>query len=215
MARTKIDIFHAYATKVPLGAFKKQRFAVCSGMSWWRGGSPGSVHMAQIMHEKCGIMCDDQKVLNQLLIDRKAVGMTWEWPDHVLSSRLVDLVDKRYDGLLTRGMIGRSNVTQHVAKLWDRDFAFRGPLELDSNETSTTSSGTVQGADSLSSSSSSSKYLSCPIGNHTSRDNNWVAMPIVHVRSRAESIQAKIKSFQQWDKLCGIDLDGTQQDVII
>lgn len=215
VASTNIDIFHAYATKFPLGVYNKQRFVVCSGMSWWRGNSPRSIHMAEIMHRTCGVQCDDQTVLNRLLIDEVSVQMTWEWPDHVKKSRLVDPTDQRFDGILTRGMVGRSNITQHIAKIWDRDFAFRGPLEFSSDEntnlTDTISSGSGSGGSKNNQQGSSSllSSLPCPITNPTSRSNNWVAMPIVRVYSPAEAIQAKLDSFHQWDTLCGIELDQT------
>jgi Nucleotide-diphospho-sugar transferase len=147
-----IDVWHAYATKYPRRTFAVQGFVVCSGMSWWRS-SPASIHYAELMQKACGEMCDDQRVLNALM--EQQLNMTWDWTPQVLQSRIgVDAAslnatsttttkkknyalsdttsttpDPRYVGLLTKSLTGRSNLIPGLQLgIWDRNFAFRGPL---------------------------------------------------------------------------------------
>ena len=124
-----VDVWHAYATKFPLNAFAKQGFCVCSGMSWWRA-SPGGIRFARLMRDSCGDMCDDQRVLNNLLSTSPKLNMTWIWTTEAQKSRLTNSStnDPRFLGLPTLGISGHSEVTGHTARIWDRDFAFRGPL---------------------------------------------------------------------------------------
>jgi hypothetical protein len=150
-----IDVWHAYATKYPRRTFAVQGFVVCSGMSWWRSSS-ASIQYAQLMQKACGEMCDDQRVLNALM--EQQLNMTWDWTPEVLQSRIgVDaaslnatittttkkkkkndlsdtttttaIPDPRYVGLLTKSLTGRSNLMPGLKLgIWDRNFAFRGPL---------------------------------------------------------------------------------------
>lgn len=126
---TDVDVWHAYATKFPRKAFSKQGFCVCSGISWWRA-SPGGKKMARVMRDTCGDMCDDQRELNNLLSSSPALNMTWQWTEEVRQSRLTNKTtnDPRFLGLPTAELSGHSDVTGHKAKIWNRDFAFRGPL---------------------------------------------------------------------------------------
>lgn len=126
---TDIDVWHAYATKFPRKAFAKQGFCVCSGMSWWRA-SPAAIRMARLMRDTCGDMCDDQRELNNLLSSSPALNMTWHWTEQVERSRLTNATtnDPRFLGLPTTELSGHSDVTGHTARIWNRDFAFRGPL---------------------------------------------------------------------------------------
>ncbi len=126
---TDVDVWHAYATKFPRKAFSQQGFCVCSGMSWWRA-SPGGIQFARLMRNTCGDMCDDQRELNNLLSTSPLLNMTWHWTEEAKQSRIANLTtnDPRFLGLPTVGISGRSYITGHQARIWDRDFAFRGPL---------------------------------------------------------------------------------------
>lgn len=150
-----VDVWHAYATKYPNKAFVKQGFTVCGGMSWWRASKP-SIHFAKLVHNACGIMCDDQRVLNNLQLD---VNMAWDWTPSILASRvsnrtLTSADEERFVGLPTLGLTGMSNVTGHKARVWDRDFAFRGPLQPDQCP--------------------KNNWVSMPIVEARSRYQNWV-----------------------------------------
>jgi hypothetical protein len=129
---SSVDVWHAYATKYPRNAFSKLGFTVCGGMSWWRASAP-AIRFAKIIHENCGIMCDDQRVLNNLLADETKLNMTWYRTSEMLNSRITNATtrDKRFLGLPTIGILGYCSVTGHRAGIWDRDFAFRGPVDPD------------------------------------------------------------------------------------
>eukprot|EP00980_Cylindrotheca_fusiformis_P028260 scaffold22589_cov138-Cylindrotheca_fusiformis.AAC.23 len=149
-----VDVWHAYATKYPNKVFLKQGFTVCGGMSLWRASKAG-IEFARLIQYACGIMCDDQRVLNNLLLD---INMTWGWTDATLASRISNnsvSVDQRFVGLPTLGLLGSSSVTGHKARVWDRDFAFRGPLEPDQCP--------------------KSNWVSMPIVEAKSRFQNWEA----------------------------------------
>ena len=124
-----VDVYLAYATKFPRKAFGVQGFCVCSGMSWWRA-SPGAIRFARVMRDTCGNMCDDQRELNNLLSISPKLNMTWQWTTEARQSLVTNETtnDPRFLGLPTRGISGYSTVTGHRVQIWDRDFAFRGPL---------------------------------------------------------------------------------------
>lgn len=126
---TEIDVWHAYATKFPRKAFGRQGFVVCSGMSWWRSSS-GGIRFAKLMQHTCGDMCDDQRILNELLTDPDRLNMTWHWTETAKQSKITNATtdDPRFLGLPTIGISGESSVTEHKARIWDREFAFRGPI---------------------------------------------------------------------------------------
>lgn len=125
---SSVDVWHAYATKYPRKMFFLQGFVVCSGMSWWRA-SPAGIHFSRIMHEACGEMCDDQRVLNAIL--QSDLGMNWEWTPEIKASRISNATesDPRFVGLLQKETYGTSNVTGHRAGIWGRDFAYRGLVD--------------------------------------------------------------------------------------
>lgn len=166
-----IDVWHAYATKFPPKIYKQQGFTVCGGMSWWRA-SVGAIRFLEMFRERCPVTCDDQRVMNNLLID-PALNMTWFWTQKLQDSRITSATttDENLLGLPTLSILGTSNITGHKARVWDRNFALRGRI----NEP-------------------------CP-------NNNWVSMPIVEASSRARKWIAKLDSFDNWDKNCGITLN--------
>lgn len=145
-----VDVWFAYATKYPNKVFMQQGFTVCGGMSWWRA-SRGAVDFVRFMHGTCGIMCDDQRLLNNLLLQ---VNMTWDWTPTVLNSRIQD-GDERFVGLPSLGLTGSSARFGFKARIWDRDVAYRGllqPQECPKNN-----------------------WISMPIVDAKSRYQNWMA----------------------------------------
>ncbi|KAL3928062.1 MAG: hypothetical protein SGBAC_012810 [Bacillariaceae sp.] len=145
-----VDIWFAYATKYPNKIFAQQGFTVCGGMSWWRASKP-AIAFARLIHESCGIMCDDQRLLNNLLLQ---INMTWDWTPNVRNSRVQD-GDERFVGIPTLGLKGESARIGYKARIWDRDVAFRGHLEP--NECP------------------KNNWISMPIVDAKSRYQNWIA----------------------------------------
>ena len=128
--QTTVDVWHAYATKFPTKEFREQGFVVCSGMSWWRA-SPEAIAFAKLMTDACGDRCDDQRVLNRLLVH--SLNMTWDndiTPDR-MASRTTNRTesDPRMVGLFTKEIFGRSLRTHHTTGIWNRSFAYRGSID--------------------------------------------------------------------------------------
>ena len=107
-----------------------QGFVVCSGMSWWRATS-ASIEYAQLMHQACGQMCDDQRVLNVFMEQQLKMAWNVDPSDFSLKTRISNKTesDPRFVGLMTQSIHGTSNrIAGLTIKIWHRDFAFRGPL---------------------------------------------------------------------------------------
>ena len=126
----KVDVWHAYATKYPRRTYGVQGFVVCSGMSWWRS-TQASIEYATLMHQACNTMCDDQRVLNVLIEQQLQIKWSVNASDSSLPTRISSETesDPRFIGLMTQSIEGTSNrIPGLTVKVWDRDFAFRGPL---------------------------------------------------------------------------------------
>ncbi len=122
------DVFHAYETRHPEIVFQQQGFCVCGGMSWFRA-SPKVIHFIKHVVAHCQDLCDDQDILNRIIL--YSLNMTWDYtPDTFgpTAKRTSNHTDARFNGLLQKGLSGTSGVTGHRVKIWDRDFAYRGPL---------------------------------------------------------------------------------------
>ena len=126
----RVDVWHAYATKYPRRTYGVQGFVVCSGMSWWRA-TQSSIEYATLMHQACDTMCDDQRVLNVLIEQQLQMKWNVNASDFSLPTRISNETesDPRFVGLMTQSIEGASNrISGLTIKVWDRDFAFRGPL---------------------------------------------------------------------------------------
>ena len=91
-------------------------------MGWFRS-SPSTIQFVQTLVDRCGILCDDQIVMNSILAFD--MGMDWnvtDWHKSILTNHTID----SQNGLLKHGFTGVSNNTGHKVMIWDRDFAFRG-----------------------------------------------------------------------------------------
>lgn len=105
------DVIHAYSNIMPVYVLEQMGFTVCGGMSWLRA-TPPTIDFIQRLVDKCGTICDDQIVLNEMILNEMAI----EWDEdttNVTSN--------------TQSRTGRSNTTGHAVKVWDHDLAYRGP----------------------------------------------------------------------------------------
>jgi hypothetical protein len=125
---SEYDVFHALETKHPGDVFDAIGFVVCGGMGWFRS-SPSTIQFAQRMVNECGVLCDDQVVLNKILAFD--MGMVWNLTDWHKSVRTTNKKDHRLDGVLIKGFTGESTKTGHKVMLWDREFAYRGENDPD------------------------------------------------------------------------------------
>lgn len=123
MESSEFDVFHAYETKHPTKIFDQQGFVVCGGMGWFRANER-TIKFLEVMVKSCGDYCDDQVVLNQLL--SSTLQIKW---DKKTDAARTKSDDQRFDGLLEKSITGVSDLTGHKIKIWDRDLAFRGPVD--------------------------------------------------------------------------------------
>jgi hypothetical protein len=160
------DVIHAYSNFMPVHVLKQMGFTVCGCMSWLRA-TPPTIDFVQRLVEKCGILCDDQIVLNEMIANEMAIE--WDKDTTNVTSN-------------TESRIGRSNTTGHTVKIWDHNLAYRGPALIANG---------------------------CPIENI---ETNWIAMPlgdpsvIPFKVTRANGHQLKLRMFDAWDKMCGINI---------
>ena len=141
-----VDIFHAYSTSYPTNVFEEMGLTVCGGLSWLRA-SPRVIRFVGSLVNKCtcrGLIektnaaataatdvrpvvsekecrecsCDDQVALNELL---------WKGKHKIVWDRNITkpkgLKDWQWEPIM-----GISTTTRHRVAIWDRNFAYRGPL---------------------------------------------------------------------------------------
>ena len=188
---SEYDVYHALETKHPSEVYDDQGFVFCGGMGWFRA-SPQTKTFIQSMVSQCGVICDDQVLLNQIV----AYQLNMEWhrtADHhntttsVSSNQDFDSPFEnhfsRIEGLVTNGFTGYSRVTGHKSKVWDRDFAYRGENNPET----------------------------CP-------PNNWVSMPFVIMAWRNQGPSHKLSSYDMWDRTCPSQYtnstEGKKKDLI-
>ena len=124
------DVMHAYATYYPAAVKAEMGFVVCSGHQWLRATN-ATIRFMDLVMDECRHQdkCDDQIAYNGA-IHRKA-HIQWDQDPNRTNARRV-VADGYMNGLLKETLTGRSNVTNHTVKVWDRDFATRWKGDPDS-----------------------------------------------------------------------------------
>ena len=120
------DVYHAYEMWYPTNIASKFGFVVCSGHQFLRA-SPETIRFLELVIARCGgSMCDDQVTYNHVFF--YDLNVIWdggiETPNHAGALR-IHAPNTENDGLLVESVTGRSSVTNHTIKIWDRDFAWR------------------------------------------------------------------------------------------
>jgi len=197
----KYDVMHAYEGRSPGHIFEKIGFTVNGGMNWLQA-TPSCIAFVRKLVEACGAMCDDQVVLNEMIADPQVLGIEWDsqGTEEFLSNGENDRDDnfekpKRYNDesfneddenqsellnlpLPSQARIGRSTVTGHTIKIWDRDWVFRGdqnnPRQCPSNGSDT--------------------WIAMPFP-----DPDMFKRKL----TRGSSIKYKLAMFDAWDTGCG------------
>jgi hypothetical protein len=122
------DVIHAYEMAFPPHLFKEYGFVVCGGMTWYTANNRTLDFLRRLEHlcsaGGTGSQCNDQVEVNRFILVPEIGGVVW---DETPNQRRVNSTDSN-NGLLEIGQTGRSNVTGHKLKIWDRDFAWRGPI---------------------------------------------------------------------------------------
>ena len=119
------DVYHAHEMRYPTDIFNEFGWVVCSGQQFLRS-SPNTLRFMDLMMEHCpGEKCDDQVTYNNVFfhhLEVKWYGITN--PNHKGALR-VNSTHPENNNLLVESVTGRSKVTNHTIKIWDRDFAWR------------------------------------------------------------------------------------------
>ena len=130
------DVYHAYEMKFPKHFYFRNRFVVCGGHSFFRASPETMRYMEFVLNDCDSDKCNDQVVLNRVLFNSLDVKWDNGDPNHARALRINATGD---DGsspekqrnkaennyLLVESATGRSRVTNHTIKIWDRDFAWR------------------------------------------------------------------------------------------
>ncbi len=161
------DVIHAYASGFPEHIHKQIGFTICGCMSWLKA-TPQTIQFVEKFIERCGSMCDDQILINELIAD----GLDIEWANNATR----------------KARFGRSKVTGHTVKIFDRDWVYRGWVKERRD------------------------YPFCP-----GRDDNWIAMPhpkknILRTPFNRDTAPLfKTAMFDYFDKTCR--LNNTKKNI--
>jgi len=112
------DVIHAYETYYPLDVFEARGFVVCGGMTWFHA-NPRTIDFVQRVVNKCGKYCDDQIIVNQMILND--LQIQWDSTDHLPPPEL----RKNHSTVNEKEMTGTSVATGHSVKIWPRHFAYR------------------------------------------------------------------------------------------
>lgn len=118
------DVYHAYELGYPTHLKRDHGFVICGGHHFFRS-SDATIRYLDMAVNDCGGKCDDQVVFNELLWK---LDIEWdgEEPSHPGAKRIVSPAANTMNAdLLVESATGRSRITNHTFKIWDRDFAWR------------------------------------------------------------------------------------------
>ena len=119
------DAYHAFEMMYPVHVYKEFGFVICSGHQFIRS-SPESIKFMEIVMKRCNSQkCDDQVIYNTVFFNDLKIN--WDnnvYPDNDQALR-VNSTHVENGNLLVESVTGRSTVTNHTIKIWDRDFTWR------------------------------------------------------------------------------------------
>mmetsp|Transcript_9978 Transcript_9978/g.18244 ORF Transcript_9978/g.18244 Transcript_9978/m.18244 type:complete len:390 (+) Transcript_9978:92-1261(+) len=123
------DVYHAYEMRYPTSIYNQFGFVVCSGHQFLRS-SPATFEFMKLVLRRCsGSKCDDQVTYNKVFF--YDLDIQWDLdggedsPNNVRGALRVNTTHPENTKLLVESFTGRSRVTNHTVKIWDRDFAWR------------------------------------------------------------------------------------------
>jgi len=116
------DVLHSYeGQEIPEQVHEQIGITVHAGMMWLQA-NPSTVKFVQKLVDRCQSMCNDQIILNEMIVDHSALGIEWD----EISEENVENSD------YTKSRTGRAAVTGHTVKVWDSSWVYRG-LECPDN----------------------------------------------------------------------------------
>lgn len=119
------DAFHAFEMRYPEEIYDEVGLVVCSGHQFLRSSPGGLRFIDQVLAFCTRAKCDDQVVYNRVIF--RQLDVRWDGmdrPDRPGALRVNSTIEEN-DTLLVESVTGRSRVTNHTIKIWDRDFAWR------------------------------------------------------------------------------------------
>jgi hypothetical protein len=177
---SEFDAIFALEQKFPVEIFQKQGFVLCGGMTFLKATN-ATVEIMERLLEKCDggtKRCDDQVEWNRMMF----LDMTWNTKK--TKTKLTE------NGLIQYSFSGESKTVQGFkAKVWDRDFAWRGPFDTERCP-------------------SESNWVAMPTNLPYSVSSQLRAEGIAEGASRI-GIE-KIARVKIWEEFCGIN--GTNRD---
>ena len=175
------DVYHAFEMRYPDHIYREFGFVICSGHQFLRS-SPATLRFFDIMMDQCrGAKCDDQVEYNNVFFHYLKIewdNMNGTTPDKRVGALRVNTTHPENANLLVESVTGRSSVTNHTIKIWDRDFAWR-----------------LAGC---------SREENGAIPDYCPSLNNWVGMPTKceAFTGGGTKIYTKLAQFEVWDEHC-------------
>lgn len=205
------DVYHAFEMRYPVHIYNRFGFVICGGHQFLRS-SPGSLRFMNLVMKHCSqSKCDDQVSYNHVFFN--VLKMKWDRndnPNHGGALR-INSTDPENNNLLVESLTGRSTVTNHTVKVWDRDFAWRVSAFLFNCYVTTCCKrgGTLTYSSQipLFSALCAKLKLAGAIPKYCPSQNNWLGMPtkLDAMLMEAEGkVQKKIAAFHLWDSFCHV-----------
>eukprot|EP00984_Skeletonema_dohrnii_P024076 scaffold13188_cov114-Skeletonema_dohrnii-CCMP3373.AAC.9 len=116
------DVYHAYEMRYPKKVYHDHGFVINGGQHFFRS-SEATLRFLDMAANRCVEKCDDQVMYNHLFW---SLDIEWDGGDPPSHTGAMRVANHELDnGLLVKSATGRSRVTNHTIKIWDRDFAWR------------------------------------------------------------------------------------------
>ena len=118
------DAIFALEQKFPTQVYDAQGFVVCGGMTFFKATN-ATIQVMERLLERCDggtKRCDDQVEWNQLLWKE----MDWDTVESKKRPTEDGMLQYGFEGRYKRGIIPGLDSNNFRAKVWDRDFAWRG-----------------------------------------------------------------------------------------
>ena len=118
------DVYHAHEMRFPTYLYEMFGLMVNGGHHFFKS-TPATIRFLDFVVQVCGKKCDDQVVFNKVLWKLELEWDGGKLPTHPDAMRISIEKDGINGGLLVESSTGRSKITGHSFKIWDRDFATR------------------------------------------------------------------------------------------
>ena len=118
------DVYHAHEMRFPTDLYERFGLMVCGGHHFFVS-TAATIRFLDYVAVECGERCNDQIVFNKVFWHLHLEWDGGKLPTHPDAMRVSTEKDGVNGGLLVESSTGRSKITGHSFKIWDRDFATR------------------------------------------------------------------------------------------